>query len=638
MTPGMAPVPVSGMRTILAVAESSQDVQMLAEQGILPATGGLVVCGAGAAKACRERGLRFDHLDLWKRFEDVRPTLRDTKNIATNWWRRPEVLELCPWLADFRGMILGECLELVFSHVVAAALSALKASRRLLVERAPDAVALRPASEPAGDFWCGFWVNPKLRAMEQAARALGIPVLHMGQAGTEVRAGEPWQPPVVLERATDESLDGLRGRVLVHAEDRHADRLMPLFRHLHEHRPGDFLYLSQDMSSGCREFLAGAGEVPFDPLRLLEPADIKEIVSVVSSARAAKERLWAVSTHWIEDRADCGEGLWNLIRFQFEWFVERGLPEVLLRLAVADRVMARLSPKLMFTSIDTSVNDLCWIYAARKWATPSLSLIHGTLYPLPLPEFWGTAHADVLAVWGPMTREWYELASARPSGGYPCVGFPVFEGLATEFAGLDRDALMRRASLDPSRPVVGLLLSMAGGGMEQMHLYPEALLGEVFRGLSGVEGAQILMRGHPVTLGLQDVDRSAFSGLDPLFRPELSMLEFLRVCDVVVAQPTTVVHEAMLLGIPVIHCAVHMAEELQWWRQDAQLAYADDGDQLRSTLNALLAGGPERGALLDGQHRFNERMLGPVDGRACFRFLNVLDSVTAVRADSRTDA
>jgi len=638
MTPGVTSVSMPHTRSILAVADSAPDVQALAGSGFLPASGGLIVCGAGAAKSCRERGLRFEHLDLWKRFEDVRPTLRDTKSIATSWWRCPEVLELCPWLGDVRGMALGECLELVFSHVAAAALSALKAARRLLVERAPGGVALCPTPQPSGGFWCGFLVNPKLRAMEQAARALGIPVLHAGQGGEEVQAGEPWKPPVVLERAAGESLNELRGRVLVHAEDRHADRLMPLFRHLHENRPGGFLYLSQDMSSRCRELLTGMGEVPFDPLRLLEPADIADVLAVSFSAHEVKDRLWAVLEDWIEGRADCGAGLWNLMRFQFEWFVERGLPEVLLRLAVADRAMERLSPKVVFTSIDTSVNDLCWIYAAKKWATPSLSLIHGTLYSLPLPEFWGTAHADVLAVWGAMTREWYQQTSAKPSGEYPCVGFPVFENLVAEFAGLDREALMRQASLDPSRPVVGLLLSMAGGGMEQMHLYPEALLGEVFRGFAGIEGAQILMRGHPVTFGLQEIDRSVFSDFTPLFRPELSMLEFLRICDVVVAQPTTVVHEAMLLDIPVIHCAVHMAKELQWWREGGQLAYVDDADRLGSMLEILLAGGPEKDALLDGQRRFNERMLGPVDGRACARFLEVLDSVIAVRADSRTGA
>jgi hypothetical protein len=94
----------------------------------------------------------------------------------------------------------------------------------------------------------------------------------------------------------------------------------------------------------------------------------------------------------------------------------------------------------------------------------------------------------------------------------------------------------------------------------------------------------------------------------------------------------------MLLDIPVIHCGVHMAEELQWWRQGHGLPFADDGDQLTSMLQLYLADGPERKTLLESQRRFNERMLGPLDGRACERFLSVLDGVIAGRAGNRTGA
>ena len=628
---------------IIDVIDGPADLDTLAAQDALAGTAYtqrcLFVTSHAGAAACRERGLGFEYFEKYKDFRDVSKNNQTTKRLATGWMRDAEAQSIFPWLRDFHGVPVGYCLEMVFSHVICGAESALRISRRLLQAEQPSLVRFGPAAQPEGDFWCGIFVNPTRRALEAAARQMGIEVQVFGPPQAPKAGQKPpltWTPPVPdASLGGEERLDELAERVLFFGQGRHAELLGSMFRFAQQEHPDLMLYATMDMNDSVRERLLALGSAVFDPYVCLEPGAAQEVAGVVETARNTRERFYQRLAQFFASVGDMGEALWPLVRFQYDWFLDQGLPQVLGRVLTALHALRRVRTRLVLTMADSTIFDNCWIYSARSLGIPAMCILHGTLYQQPDPDYWADGHSDICTVWGPLTQRWHTTSTGSPEQRFPMAGHPQFDDLLERFAAAETAQHAARLKLDPERPVIGLLLSMMGGGMDQMITHPDMLLEALYKGFEDVPGCQVLIRAHPVT-NMEPVHAvAARHGVTTVIGSEMEVMPFLKLCDVVLSQPTTVVHEAMLVGIPVIVCAVQLSEMLQWWRSVADILTLDDPADLPGMVASLLPGGDMREAVLARQREFTEQMLGPLDGKACERILDVAKDAALPRSGAR---
>lgn len=628
---------------VIDVIDGPADLDALATHDSMAGTASagrrLFVTSHAGAAACRERGLGFEYFEKYKDFGDVSKNNKATKRLATGWMRDAEAQAIFPWLINFHGVPVGYCLEMVFSHVICGAESALRISRHLLEAEQPALLRFGPAAEPEGDFWCGIFVNPTRRALEAAARQMGVEVQVFGPPQAPKAGQKPpltWTAPIPDDSLGGmERLDELAERVLFFGQGRHAELLGSMFRFAQQEHPDLMLYATMDMNDSVRARLLELESSLIDPYLCLEPGAAQAVADVVETARNTRERFYQRLAQFFASTGDMGDALWPLVRFQYDWFLDQGLPQVLGRVLTALNTLRRMRTRLVLTMADSTIFDNCWIYSARSLGIPAMCILHGTLYQQPDPDYWADGHSDTCTVWGPLTQRWHTTCTGSPEQRFPMAGHPQFDDLLERFAAAETAQHAARLKLDPKRPVIGLLLSMMGGGMDQMITHPEMLLEALYKGFEAVPDCQVLIRAHPVT-NMEPVRAVASRHkVTTVFGSELEVMPFLKLCDVVLSQPTTVIHEAMLVGIPVIYCAVQLSEMLQWWRGVADVLALDDPADLAGMVASVLPGGDRREAVLARQRDFTEQMLGPLDGKACERILDVAEAVALPRSDAR---
>lgn len=603
-----------------------------------------------AALECERRALKYETLDDFHALEDVARITRCAHELSL-WWERDWVRDRYPELQTFHGVSIGPVLELPIYHVCAEAVRSVLIAKRLIDTARPSSILVGEQLVHRGGFWVGFRLNLKVDAICLVAEHRAISIKRMRATNFPAKGITPvakilkrllrtpgrarrWLAALRGIAATtgvlNFDLSASRRRVLVYAEGRHAETLGPLIKEMQSDPQFHVVTLTQDMSESCQREIAAAGGPLFDAEGRFG-ADAR--VHAQRIASEVRER-WEKSplAHDLQQFGErrLGMSIWTLVRFQFTWLFSQGIGEVFRRTLIAEDALRAIEPNLLLTPVDSSVNDLCWILAAKAQGIPTLTQLHGAVYVRPTGYIWGRSFSDRLAVWGPMMRQWYVEETARPPGQFACVGYPYFEGYRQRYEKLDRSAILRRIGLEDRRPVILFLVSMTGGAVASYYRSQRKVYASFLESLQTVPNAQAVIRTHPASDPSLPRYLADANSIRCLLNPPITLMELLKVSDVVVGQPTTALIEAMLVKKPVIFFSEQMAEDLMWWLQHGNLRRASTSPELAALLARVLGDNEERARMIRDEDGFLPKVTGPIDGLAGRRTIDLAKGMMGV--------
>lgn len=602
----------------------------------------IVTTAEAAALECQRRGIDCEPIESFHALEDVGRINRAAYDLS-RWWEWEWVQRHFPEFREIDGLNIGPALELPFYHVFSEAVRSVFISRRLFERIRPTSMLVSAPGQPEGGFWTGFSLNLKAEAASLVAENAGVPVTALPGSDTRPR-------PVSMARAlarrarslvrdircrlgndltiaqrahVDLKPGDFRDRVLVYGEGRHAETMWPLLKEMLKDRDLLVIGLAQDMPEGIRHDLVRSGGVLFDADGRFGDAAGKRAEHSAATIRArwdatSSDEKWQTFGAHI-----AGVSLWPLVKFQFAWLFQSGVSEIFRRALVAANTLDLLRPKLLLTPVDSSVKDLCWLLPAKTKGVPTLTQLHGAVYTQPSGAIWGRSHADKLAVFGQLTREWHVKELGRPADDFVCVGYPLFDELIQHYNDVDGDALRQRIGLEQDKPVVLFLVSMTGGAVGSYYGSARRIYESFLSALQAVGHAQAVIRTHPASDANLPNFLAGKAGARCIVNPDTDLVSILKVADVVVGQPTTALIEAMLVKKPVVLYAAEMADEMLWWTQHGKLQVAGNEHELAATIKRLLEDRNERAKIIQVQDAFSIKVTGPVDGCAAARTLEL---------------
>jgi hypothetical protein len=378
--------------------------------------------------------------------------------------------------------------------------------------------------------------------------------------------------------------------------------------------------------------LREAGGVLFDPgvfwTRQARQKVIKDFNSI--KGRWGKIRTLDGLQHIGEDRA--GVSLWPLVEFQFHWLFNHGFYEILKRIYLAQKTVEHLKPDLLLTPDESSVNAVCWSLAAGSSGVPSLTQLHGGVFLNPLTKPWKMVYTDKVAVWGPLTQEWYVKATEESKEDFPCTGYPVFETYREPYKRIDPDKVYDRLGLDRKKPVVLLFLQMAVNASESYYDSPVRIYDALLKEMEKMPEVQVVMRLHPASRPrIASASAKRFK-TRCLVNPEIDLLSLLKVSDIVFSQCTTPFIEAMVVGKPVFFFNVRASKDLAWAAEKGGIPIIGEPSEILPAVRSVLHDTKKRDEILEVQRRFLEQYTGPIDGRASGRTMDLLKRMVRERS------
>ncbi|MBM3265544.1 MAG: lipid-A-disaccharide synthase [candidate division Zixibacteria bacterium] len=259
------------------------------------------------------------------------------------------------------------------------------------------------------------------------------------------------------------------------------------------------------------------------------------------------------------------ELIYPIERFAFMGFVEviRHLPFIRSALRRLERLIRERRPQVLIL-IDYPDFNLRLARIARRLGVPVLYYIS--------PQVWawraGRIHdiirlVDVMAVVFPFETALYEKAGGRAV----FVGHPLLEELETRW---DREEFCRRAGLDPSRPIVGLLPGSRKQEISRLLPPLSATIARIRDTLPDVQGVVGLAPTISRDLALPLLDPDA-----TLVLVEGMTYEVMQHADLLIVASGTATLESACFGTPLL--VVYRLARINWWIARRLVAIPDIG-------------------------------------------------------------
>ena len=634
--PGLTLAVVSGPAGARAVAS-----RLRAADGVR-----YVATDVGAAVELERLGIESIPVERYQDLGWVELVNAVSAKVARGWWELDGLEHVAAGFADV-GLPVGRMLELPVYHVVAEAARAVLLSRALIDELLPARIVTAGRAEPLiGEFWVGFGLDLVSDAVALVGSKAGLPV-----EVVETHVASPMRQPEPVVATARRVIRSIRWRlgaparrraagrateagqaepppegptVLVYAEGRHALGLLGV---LHEIELGGrcrIALVDQDLLTAVRDRVKDAGIALVDPTAAPDCPDTDRVFNGLDTAWSADRNASSLQTL---GTSEIGISLWPLVKFQFDWLMGDGLQELERRIGLARATVAWIGPVALLTPVDTSVNDLAWVFACQASGAPVVTQLHGATYVRPAHDLWGRGEGDVTAVWGELTRAWHLEATQRPPDSLVTVGSPRLDELAGGTA-VPAERGRTRADLGVTDEVVVLfLVTMARGGLGVYFGSALDVYDEFFRGVGRVDDVQVVVRSHPAADAGSAMAAASRHAVRSRINPEQDITALMLAADVVVGQPTTALAEAMVLERPVVLWSAHTAPEMLWWRTASDLCEARTADELACLVRELAAPGAAREAVLRTQAAFLDTLAGPRDGAAAARTARLVERV-----------
>ena len=266
-----------------------------------------------------------------------------------------------------------------------------------------------------------------------------------------------------------------------------------------------------------------------------------------------------------------------------------------------------------------------FLEGTRLWGVPSIHVPHGVSFETRLigADVHGSTHTDVIAAAGVVQRDWF-LRRGVASEQIILTGNPAWDHLCTQ-------SRVAPASLGlPPGPVVTVATTWISADNAHRAVAireHDQRIWAAFRALARLRAAglelRVILKLHPSaspeeTDHSQHIASEAGISIDLVARDRLA--EILRASDVLVALPSTIAIEAVLVGTPVI------VPEFSY-EGDAVLSPPAAPEPLARVIQDVLSGSAATAEHAARRQDFLERYNGRCDGKAAERVTRLVDDI-----------
>lgn len=322
-------------------------------------------------------------------------------------------------------------------------------------------------------------------------------------------------------------------------------------------------------------------------------------------------------------------GLQGLFRRKLEHWLRWRVPETSRQVGLYLRLLSRVQPRLVVLVDEVDSQGLALLTACRIRAVPTVALQHGILHarhfgyvhdpadhqvapPCPLP--------DHTLVYGPHFREILERHGHFPAGAIQVTGSPGYDAMVRA-SRLPRDPGFRaRLGLPGQGPLIVLTTQPLADLQER-----EAILEATCQAMARMGQGVLVIKPHPAE---QDLSRHRAAlrrhGLPERLLPGTNLVELLRHAELTVAQSSTTLIEALLLGCPAITLNLTGLPEILPYAESGACLEIRDGQALAGAMASMVGDPAFRRPYEAARAPFLRRMLGDLDGAATERTMAAL--------------
>jgi len=322
-------------------------------------------------------------------------------------------------------------------------------------------------------------------------------------------------------------------------------------------------------------------------------------------------------------------GLQGLFHRKLTHFFHWRVPETTRQVNLFLRLLDQARPKLVVISDEIDSQGISLIVACKSRGIPTVALQHGVLHP----QHFGYVHdkadqeppcpfprPDLTLVYGPYFGKVLERCGHFPSGSLQVTGSPRY------------DPMVRARHTPRSHSYRAMLGIPEGGPLIVLTTQPlpsfqerEDILESVCCAMRSVPGAVLAIKPHPAEQDLS-MHRQALRrhGLPELLLPGVDLLKLFRHADLVVAQSSTTLIEALLMGCPAITLNLTGLPELLPYATSGACLEISQANLLPAAITSMVKDSSFRRPYEVAREGFLRDMLGDLDGASTERSVKAL--------------
>lgn len=313
--------------------------------------------------------------------------------------------------------------------------------------------------------------------------------------------------------------------------------------------------------------------------------------------------------------------LWGVVkrRLRDNFFV--GFPELVQIIETAKRAFIMERPEAVVVTDERSPFQRAFVEAANFLRIPTLNIQNAIIVEYPLGSPISTRK---MAVDGEYFKEVLVKMGNAPSK-IIVTGQPRFDPLVRGDRRFQREEIIERLGLDPRKKVVVLFPEPIVTHVRETDR--DQFMKAIFMAVRDLPDVQVVTKLHPVDFDFVRPRRIALeAGLHGVaIVKDVNLWELLFISDVALVNMSTVGHEAIALGKPVIHVNISKTEPtyMPYAEFGAALEVGDIGN-LGKTIEKTLWDPMTLRRLEEGRAHYIHRFAHKLDGRASERVVDLI--------------
>ncbi|HZY31120.1 MAG TPA: CDP-glycerol glycerophosphotransferase family protein [Candidatus Methylomirabilis sp.] len=423
-------------------------------------------------------------------------------------------------------------------------------------------------------------------------------------------------------RASDAQFHAVQPRptvLFLSVVQRFTDIILPVIHELQRRDEYRVLVLDRRFSTG-RPKLQEARI----PHRLLEGYEGRTVRRQVRRAARVFRRRWALLRR---DKVAMASfrwrnlPLWDAVRrrLQDNFFV--GFPELVQIIETARRAFIVERPEIVVVTDERPPFQRAFVEAAHSLRIPTLNIQNAVIFEYPLGSPISTRR---MAVDG----EYFKEVLVKMGNDHRKIivtGQPRFDPLVRGDRRFQREAIMSRLGLDPRKKVIVLFPEGIETGIREGD--NDQFIRATFKAVRDLPDVQVVMKLHPIDFEFVRPRRFALeAGLnDVAIVKDVDLWDLLSISDVALVTLSTVGHEAIAMGRPLIQVSISKTEPtyIQYAELGAALEVTDVA-ALGKTIEKALWDPVTLRRLEEGRANYLTHFAHRLDGRASERVVDLI--------------
>lgn len=413
---------------------------------------------------------------------------------------------------------------------------------------------------------------------------------------------------------------------------RFTDIILPVMRELQRRDEYRVLVLDRRFSTGRSK--VQEAEIPH---RLLEGYEDRVVRRHVRRAARVFRRRWALLRR---DKMAMASfrwrnlPLWDVVRRRLRDNFFVGFPELVQIVETARSAFAAERPEIVVVTDERPSFQRAFVEAANSLRIPTLNIQNALIVEYPLGSPISTRK---MAVDGDYFKEVLVKMGNDPQK-IIVTGQPRFDPLVRADRRFQRATIMRCLGLDPRKKVVTLFPEPLVTNVREAD--NDQFIRATFMAVRDLPDVQVVTKLHPIDFDFARPRRIALeAGLNDVeIVKDVDLWELLSISDVALVTTSTVGHEAIAMGRPLIQVPISTTEP-------CYVPYAEFGAALEVSDIAVLGKTIEKALrdpvtlrrLEEGRANYATHCAHGLDGRASERVADLIDQMIREGAGSTTE-